>query len=104
MHVKIRVLILAYACEPHKGSEPGIGWSWVMELAKRPEIEVFVLTRANNRSVIDNELLEMSSMQPNIQFFYYDLPFWVLKIKKRLGASNYITCFGVYFAGKRLSV
>ena len=57
-----------------------------MELAKRPGIEVLVLTRANNKPVIDNELLKILPTQTNIQFFYYDLPWWILRIKKKLGS------------------
>ena len=45
------ILISAYACEPQKGSEPGIGWHWVVELA-RLEYNVHVITRSNNRENI----------------------------------------------------
>src|SRR6185295_12842005 len=27
---RLRVLLSAYACEPSKGSEPGIGWNWAL--------------------------------------------------------------------------
>ena len=30
---KYKILLSAYACEPHKGSEPGIGWNWAIQLA-----------------------------------------------------------------------
>jgi glycosyltransferase involved in cell wall biosynthesis len=29
-----RVLLSAYACSPYRGSEPGLGWNWVREIAK----------------------------------------------------------------------
>lgn len=38
------VLISAYACEPGKGSEPGIGWNWASRLADQAS-EVWVLTQ-----------------------------------------------------------
>ena len=44
---RLKIFISAYACEPEKGSEPGIGWNVVNELAKYHEVHV--LTRANNQ-------------------------------------------------------
>ena len=62
----------AYACEPGKGSEPGVGWNLAKAMAERHN--VWVLTRANNRPVIDAELAERPV--PNLEFLYYDLPRW----------------------------
>ena len=31
---KLKILMSAYACEPGKGSEPGVGWRWALETAK----------------------------------------------------------------------
>ncbi|MNR81953.1 Glycogen synthase [compost metagenome] len=39
------VLLSAYACEPGKGSEPGIGWNWACQLALQGH-EVRVLTQS----------------------------------------------------------
>lgn len=39
---RLKVLISAYACSPYKGSEPGVGWGFVAELAKRHELWVMV--------------------------------------------------------------
>lgn len=75
---KKRILISAYACEPYKGSEPGSGWSMVVELAKCHE--VWVVTRSNNKSVIDHEL--QKNRISNIYFLYYDLPKCLLRFKK----------------------
>lgn len=65
-------MISAYACEPHKGSEPGVGWNVATEVAKVHD--VWVLTRKNNRTVIEAELKR--SPVPGLQFIYYDLPKW----------------------------
>jgi glycosyltransferase involved in cell wall biosynthesis len=62
----------AYACEPGKGSEPGIGWNMAKAVAEHHS--VWVLTRANNRCVIEAELGERPI--PNLHFLYYDLPGW----------------------------
>jgi glycosyltransferase involved in cell wall biosynthesis len=42
--------------------------------------EVWVLTRSNNRGVIEADPLSHS---PGLHFIYYDLPRWALKLKKR---------------------
>ncbi len=39
-----RILVSAYACEPDKGSEQGVGWHWVLEMAKTEEL--WVITAA----------------------------------------------------------
>ena len=82
--MKSRILLSAYACEPNKGSEPGIGWHWAVELARMGH-EVWVLTRENNRPAIEAELDKMETM-PNLNFLYYDLPAW-MKWWKKLGKN-----------------
>ena len=78
MTVRLKVLVCAYACEPGKGSEPGVGWNVAKELAKHHDI--WVLTRASNRAVIDAELAK--SPVPNLQLAFYDLPVWARWWKK----------------------
>src|ERR1700686_5022098 len=48
----LRILLSAYACEPGKGSEPGVGWHWAVEMARLGH-RVTVLTRQNNRAGIE---------------------------------------------------
>ena len=44
----------AYACEPNMGSEAGVGWNWAAQAALQGH-EVHVITRSNNRAVIEEE-------------------------------------------------
>lgn len=37
---RLKVLVCAYACSPFKGSEPGMGWQFVREIAKRHDVWV----------------------------------------------------------------
>jgi glycosyltransferase involved in cell wall biosynthesis len=42
MHKKLKILISCYACSPVRGSEPGMGWSFVLGLSKQHEVHVIV--------------------------------------------------------------
>ena len=68
----MKVLISAYACEPGKGSEPGVGWNWALQAARFHE--VWVLTRRNNRAPIEAAMKQ--AQVPNLHFVYHDLPAW----------------------------
>jgi glycosyltransferase involved in cell wall biosynthesis len=39
---RMRILISAYACSPYQGSEPGVGWGFVLALAKHHDVWVIV--------------------------------------------------------------
>jgi len=93
---RLRVLISAYACEPGKGSEAGVGWNMALQMAKLHD--VYVLTRANNRVIIEPALPDENS--PN--FIYYDLPKWAMWWKRGpRGAQLYYYLWQI-FAGRML--
>lgn len=79
----LKIMLSAYACEPDKGSEPGVGWRWAMGLASR--VELNVLTRESNRAAIDNALESLPSDSPlkSSTFVYHDLSKPLLWLKKR---------------------
>src|SRR2546423_202153 len=79
MPERLKVFISAYACEPHKGSEPAVGWQLALHMARFHDVTV--LTRANNQGSIDKGLADYQGPRPN--FLYYDLPNWVLALKRR---------------------
>lgn len=97
----MKILISAYACEPFKGSEPGVGWNIVMELSKYSLL--CVLTRANNKEVIE-KYLDRNHIK-NITFVYYDLPNWLKKFKRGNRGVHwyyYLWQIGVYLKAKKL--
>ena len=67
----IRVLMSAYACSPHAGSELGIGWNWVTYVAARG-LDVTVLTTEENRARIEDEL--RARPLPHLAFHYVRMP------------------------------
>jgi glycosyltransferase involved in cell wall biosynthesis len=73
----------AYACEPHKGSEPEVGWQWALQMARFHDVTV--LTRANNRESIEKELAVLRGTRPVPRFVYHDGSPFLLWLKKRFG-------------------
>lgn len=72
------MLVSAYACEPGAGSEPGIGWNFSTALAAHHE--VWLLTRENNRSKIEDTLARQPI--PGLHIIYFDLPVWLRRWKR----------------------
>jgi glycosyltransferase involved in cell wall biosynthesis len=67
----MKVLLSAYACEPGRGTEPGVGWNMAWQMAKYHE--VWVLTRPDDgREAIEAEL--QRNPNPNLHFVYFTLP------------------------------
>ena len=98
---RLRVLLSAYACEPGKGSEPGVGWNWVRQIARFAE--VWVLTRANNRPAIETALA--GEPLPGVHWVYFDLPRWARFWKKGQRGVHlyyYLWQIGAYRIGRRL--
>ncbi len=100
---RLRILMSAYACEPHQGSEPGIGWHWATRLARAGH-QVRVLTRANNRDAIESALA--TTPVPNLSFAYYDLPEWMRRWKNHAGLAARLYYllwqWGAYGVARRL--
>ena len=90
--MKYKILLSAYACEPNKGSEPNVGWKWAIELLLQGH-EVYVITRSNNRSIIESEIKKKKIN--GINFIYYDLPKFVINTVK--GKSNKFSYLYFYF-------
>ena len=98
----MRVLLSAYACEPGKGSEQGVGWHWATELALLGH-EVDVITRSNNRSIIEAAMAH--DPIAGLHFHYYDLASWAKWWKRGpRGVHLYYSLWqrGAYRLAKRL--
>ena len=75
------ILASAYAINPYKGSEDGMGWNFVLQIAKYNQ--VIAITRENNRPHIENYIAENpNALYQQIQFLYFDLPYWMRFWKK----------------------
>jgi glycosyltransferase involved in cell wall biosynthesis len=97
----MKVLLSAYACEPGRGSEPGVGWNCALQISRFHE--VWVITRANNRAPIEESLAK--EPLPYIHWVYFDLPRWAGFWKKgRRGIHLYYSLWqlGAYFVVRKL--
>lgn len=81
MKSRLKVFVSAYACEPHRGSDHGIGWRLACELARHHE--VLVLTREDSRHTIEAALKSVQDTAVP-RFAYLDLAPWLLWLKRRL--------------------
>lgn len=64
----LKILINAYACSPGMGSEPGMAWNWVSNLAKF--CEVHIITEGEFREKI--EMVVSTLEQGGNMHFYYN--------------------------------
>ena len=74
----MKLLLSAYACEPHRGSEPGVGWNWAIECARLGH-EVWVLTNGGRHGpAIENEVNHVTPPE-SLHFVFSDVPSWLRK-------------------------
>lgn len=69
MTQRLKILISAYACSPYRGSEPGVGWGFVSELAKYHDLWVIV-EGEKFREDIEKYLCENPSFGQSTQFLF----------------------------------
>ncbi len=89
----MKILYLAYACEPGAGSEYGVGWMVPLTMAQQyPDNEVYVLTRSRCREKIETALAELSEGRyqgagrvTNLHVLFYDVP-TLLYYKKEMSS------------------
>ena len=63
----LKVLINAYACSPGMGSEPGMAWNWVKNLAKF--CELYIITEGEFREKIE-AVVPTLEQEGNMHFYY----------------------------------
>lgn len=63
----MKILINAYACSPGMGSEPGMAWNWVSNLAKF--CELYIITEGEFRDRIE-EVVPTLEQGKNMHFYY----------------------------------
>lgn len=67
----MKLLLSAYACEPHRGTELGNGWNWALNNAKLGH-EVWCLTTIEGRQSIEKEVKSLAL--PNLHIVFVEVP------------------------------
>ena len=91
-----RILATTYAVNPYKGSENGMGWNFLLQIASHQE--VIAITRRNNREDIERYMQEFPDERyERMTFLYFDLPYWMRFWKKGgRGAMLYYYLWQLY--------
>lgn len=66
-----KIFVSAFSCMPHMGSEPGVGWHWIMEMSKY--FELWVLVHKEPVDDIEKYVTEQG-IDNKIHFIYFDIP------------------------------
>lgn len=71
MPKKLKILISAYACSPKQGSEPGMGWNFVLGLSNYHEVHVITET-IKWKAEIEHYLEAFPELRNNLNFYYIE--------------------------------
>ncbi len=71
---RLKVLVLAYACNPYKGSEEGVGWGWVKAISRHHDLSV--ITADFHRADIEKAFSEEKELSSRLKFCYVPHKHW----------------------------
>ncbi len=84
MDRKLKILMIAYACDPAGGGEHWLGWGWASEVSQRHDVTLFTTSRGR-------EALMPVAAERGIEIHYIDVPNWVR------GLSGFPPGLGAWF-------
>ena len=65
---RLKILVSAYACNPYKGSEEGVGWGWVNAISGYHDLSV--ITAAYHREDIERTVSKEQKLTNHLKFYY----------------------------------
>lgn len=74
---RLKILVSAYACNPCKGSEEGVGWGWVKTLSMLHDLHV--ITAEYHQPDIEKAQRETPEFFSNLKFYYVPHKPWHYK-------------------------
>ena len=69
-----KIIAIAYCCSPYEGSEPGVGWNLVTQIAKYADIWVVVEERKFKKAI--DRYLDENGPVPGLNFIFVPEKFW----------------------------
>lgn len=94
----MNLLLSAYACDPHHGSEPGVGWQVLLRSLTICD-EVVLLTRGNNVDVIVDALPDAD--RDRLHIVGFDLPETFRRAKKFVPGGTQLYYLAWQLAARR---
>ncbi len=96
---RLRVLVSAYACDPFRGSEDGVGWGWIRAIASRHDVHV--ITAAFQREPIERWRKQHPEDDAPVTF-HYVTPRWFhyrpTKVWRRIESSFFKPLMNLAYA------
>ena len=89
---RLKILISAFACNPEKGSEHGVGWGWVTAVAGRHEVWAIVAGR--DRAAIERAVAADPGRYENIHFSY--VRWWCPRWLDKLWPPTWLWCYRLW--------
>ncbi|WP_028805876.1 glycosyltransferase family 4 protein [Streptomyces sp. 142MFCol3.1] len=72
---RLRIVVSAYACDPSRGTEPGMGWAWAEALARRGHtVELLTRPHGDNTRHIAARIEELGAVGRQITPHVVDTP------------------------------
>jgi glycosyltransferase involved in cell wall biosynthesis len=68
MTQRLKVLVSAYACNPFKGSEEGVGWGWIRAISEYHDL--WVITADFHRGDIERALSQEPRLSGRVKFYF----------------------------------
>ena len=85
--VRKKILLSCYACSPVWGSEPGVGWRWLLELTKMHDVTL--VTHSFFRDQIE-PVLRSESIK-GLEINYFNAPTFGIHPHKQLNSRIFLS-------------
>lgn len=96
----MKIILSAYGCHPNRGSEPGVGWNWLVELSKYNEVWVLFYKGQDQFEAVTSAVNNLKTKE-NIHLIAIDVPF-PFGIKKLFRFRYEVWQIKAYFAAKKI--
>lgn len=94
-----KVIVFAFACEPGDGSEPAVGWNFVLAMSKNHDVTV--VTHPSHRKPLDAYLMGHPDVRIRAHYYALPLPLALLH-KASLNIYYYLWQLGAARLARRL--